>query len=100
MAVLTQLLAAACSGEMEFSAKSAAANFSNFAKEHLASVCLMAFELLFFLAKLHFHTVCEELLKGNTFFLWFLNMSKTMQVSLTCFWEMPELSSLKFSKMA
>lgn len=61
-------LAAACSGEMEFSAKSAAANFNNFAKERLAPVHLMACELLFFLAKLQFHTVCVELLNENIFF--------------------------------
>lgn len=60
---------------MEFSAQSAAGNFNNFAKEYLAPVHLMDCELLFFPAKLHFHTVYVELLKENIIFLWFLNMS-------------------------
>lgn len=85
---------------MEFSAKSAAANFNNFAKEHLAPARLMAWVLLFFLAKLHFHTVYVGLLKENIIFLWFLNMSKRALISLTCSWEMAELSSLNFSKAA
>lgn len=83
---------------MEFSAKSAAANLNNFAEEHLATV--MACELLFFLAKSPFHALCVEPLKENTVFLWFLNMSKTTGVSLTCSWEMSELSSPKFSQTA